>query len=221
MVDTANIQENAAEESDEALSLCDFPINTDENDQIIEDLSKNRDIQSSSSNFFEFFSDLRSEMPHAEEIIFCGKLFPYKLQPVNVLDDAQEHPLRDDQKSEGRFQSWDELRIMRSNVKDTGLLRSSRSLRFRPFRALKPRWYVFMFGIVKFPPEMDLQDIKNRQVRRNTGSIFPWIDAGGKAPVSHNDRKNTCGYDLLRVLTCKKHANVAVKASIGIMPRKV
>ncbi|XP_022852739.1 uncharacterized protein LOC111374316, partial [Olea europaea var. sylvestris] len=186
MVDTANIQENAAEESDEALSLCDFPINTDENDQIIKDLCKNRDIQTSSSNIFEFFSDISSEMSHAEEIIFCGELLPFKLQPVPVLDDVQEHLLQDDQKSEEihprQFQSWDELKIMRSKGTNTGLLRSSRSLGFRPFRALKPRWYVFMFGIVKFPPEMDLQDIKNRQFRCNTRSIFPWIDAEGKAP---------------------------------------
>ncbi|KAL2455800.1 hypothetical protein Adt_47095 [Abeliophyllum distichum] len=225
MIDTANIQdqENTAEDSDEALSLCDFPINTDENDQIIKDLSKNHDFQSSSSNFFEFFRDSSSEMSHAEEIIFCGKLFPYKVQPVTVLDDIQKHPLLE---SKGfhrrRCQSLDELKIMRSNGTNTGLLRSRRSLGFRaPFRALKPRWYIFMFGHVKFPPEMDLQDKKHRQVRRNTGSIFMLNDAGGKDPVSRSDRRNTWVYDLLRVLTCKNYANVAVKASVGIMPNKL
>ncbi|CAA3030387.1 Hypothetical predicted protein [Olea europaea subsp. europaea] len=227
MIHTADIQdqESLAEELDEDLSLCDFPINADENDQIIKDLSKNHVMQSSPSNFFEFFSDLSSEMSHAEEIIFCGKLLPYKIQPDNVLDDIRKYPLRDDEKSKGtdrrRCQSSDELKIMRSNGTNTELLRSSKSLGFRSFRALKPRWNIFMFGSVKFPPEMDLQDIKNRQIRCRTGSIFPWIDAGEKAPMRRTDRRNKWGYDLLRVLSCRNHENVAVKASIGIMPRSM
>ncbi|CAI9765744.1 unnamed protein product [Fraxinus pennsylvanica] len=227
MVDNANIQdqESIAEELDEAISLCDFPMNTDENDQIVKNLSENHDMQPSPSNFFEFFSDLSSEMSHAEEIIFCGKLFPYKYQPVNVLEDIQKHPVGDDEKSKGidrrRCQSLNELKIMRSNDTNSGLLRTSKSLGFRPSRAIKPRWNAFMFGGVKFPLEMDIQDIKNRQIRRSTGGIFPWIDVGEKAPVRQNDRRNTWGFDLLSVLSCRNHANVAVKASIGIMPTKL
>ncbi|XP_022864154.1 beta-adaptin-like protein A [Olea europaea var. sylvestris] len=80
-------QESIAEELDENISLYDFPINTDENDHIVKDLSKNHVMQSSPSNFFKIFSDLSSEMSHAEEIIFCGKLLPYKLQHVTVPDD--------------------------------------------------------------------------------------------------------------------------------------
>ncbi|KAL0316630.1 UNVERIFIED_CONTAM: hypothetical protein Sradi_5541200 [Sesamum radiatum] len=62
---------------------------------------------------------------------------------------------------------------------------------------------------------MDLQDIKNRQVRRNPGSMFPGMDGGGGIPAG---RRSSWGHDLLRVLSCKNHASVAVTASIGLMP---
>ncbi|XP_022135307.1 uncharacterized protein LOC111007302, partial [Momordica charantia] len=37
----------------------------------------------------------------------------------------------------------------------------------------KPRWYLMMFGMVKFPAEMELSDIKSRQVRRSSSALFP------------------------------------------------
>jgi hypothetical protein len=78
----------------------------------------------------------------------------------------------------------------------------------------KPRWYLLMFGVVKPPTEMDLSDIKSRQVRRNSSmTMFPPVDTDGKkAPVSQSSiSKGSCR--LLRVLSCKDPASVAVATS--------
>ncbi|XP_021810030.1 uncharacterized protein LOC110753430 isoform X3 [Prunus avium] len=64
----------------------------------------------------------------------------------------------------------------------------------------KPKWFFLMFGIVKFPAEMDLNDIKNRQIRRNPSTtMFPRQAAAGKG-----------SWRLLKALSCKDHASVAV-----------
>ncbi|KAJ6382108.1 hypothetical protein OIU77_030709 [Salix suchowensis] len=78
----------------------------------------------------------------------------------------------------------------------------------------KPRWYLLMFGVVRPPTEMDLSDIKSRQVRRNSSmTMFPHVDTDGKkAPVSQSSiSKGSC--KLLRVLSCKDPASVAVATS--------
>ncbi|KAF5448636.1 hypothetical protein F2P56_029147 [Juglans regia] len=73
-------------------------------------------------------------------------------------------------------------------------------------KAGKPRRYFFMFGMVKFPPEMELSDIKNRQVRNNPPStLFPVNQSSGKG-----------SWRLLKALSCKDHASVAVTASFCI-----
>ncbi|KAG2705363.1 hypothetical protein I3843_05G045500 [Carya illinoinensis] len=83
-------------------------------------------------------------------------------------------------------------------------------------KAGKPRRYLFMFGMVKFPPEMELSDIKNRQVRNNPPSTLfpPPIDVHGKIPVNQSSSKGS--WRLLRALSCKDHASVAVTASFCI-----
>ncbi|XP_059638228.1 uncharacterized protein C553.10 [Cornus florida] len=88
----------------------------------------------------------------------------------------------------------------------------------------RPRWHILMFGLVKFPPEMDLKDMKNRQFRRNhPAAMFPSFEdtgSGQKAPMNrittdHRQRKSSWG--LLKVLSCKGNASVAVTASFGCM----
>ncbi|XP_038889700.1 uncharacterized protein LOC120079551 [Benincasa hispida] len=72
------------EEAVETLSLCDLPIYSDESN--CDDYSKPDDDQSASfdneDTFFEFFSDdfsvSNSTYSGSDNIIFCGKLIPYK-----------------------------------------------------------------------------------------------------------------------------------------------
>lgn len=72
-----------------------------------------------------------------------------------------------------------------------------------------------MFGTVKFPTEMDLQDIKNRQVHRTPSkSLFPGIEVAKKAPAN---RKSSWG--VLKVLSCRDDSSINVTASIACMPQ--
>ncbi|XP_044472221.1 uncharacterized protein LOC123200905 [Mangifera indica] len=72
-------------------------------------------------------------------------------------------------------------------------------------REVKPRRYLLLFGMVKFPPEMDLRDMKSRQFRRNSSMMFPSLDAAGNFPVN---RKTI--WRFLKALSCKDYASVAV-----------
>lgn len=252
----ALIKEEEEDQEEEALSLCDFPLNSDEPEKKDSSKSRHHHRRSSSqpSDFFEFFNDLNSEnMSHAEDIISCGKLVPYKQQQP-LFDDHILKSVSGDYDhsinlSRRYCDSLPEINPTRSNSNaSTRLTRSSRSLdckklrrnsslvmkseasdihqsfskgsvKSEGFKGSKPRWYSLMFGQVKFPPEMDLRDMKNRQVRRNPGSMFLAVEAGGRAPANRSDRRSSWGHDLLRVLSCKNHPSVAVTASIGLVPQ--
>ncbi|KAH6772268.1 hypothetical protein C2S51_010672 [Perilla frutescens var. frutescens] len=228
----------AEEEEEEALSLRDFPLNSDSHDKERKEPSKIQDKRRSSSEpseFFEFFSDLSSEMSNAEDIIFCGKLVPYK-NPPQILkslsaDDATRfstrycHSLpeltrpraaaaRRKLPRHGRSIDCRRL-IMKPEASDIHRSSSKSSAKSEGSKQSKPRWFVMMFGPLKLQPEMDLRDMKNRQVRRrNPRRLFP--DVGARADRS--DRRGFWGLDLLKVLSCKNHASVAVTASIGLVP---
>ncbi|KZV37377.1 hypothetical protein F511_01245 [Dorcoceras hygrometricum] len=72
------------QEDDETLSLCDLPLYTgDQSDDWENDLSSQESSSSSEENFFEFFSQEYINPPPPggippANIIFCGKLIPYK-----------------------------------------------------------------------------------------------------------------------------------------------
>ncbi|KAJ8750798.1 hypothetical protein K2173_015979 [Erythroxylum novogranatense] len=75
-------------------------------------------------------------------------------------------------------------------------------------RTAKPRWYMLMFGSMRSHSEMELRDIKNRQLNLNPFVMFPPPpDSHGKPPVIGNSGKTSCG--LLKVLSCRDHASVA------------
>ncbi|KAM7473591.1 hypothetical protein LguiB_020834 [Lonicera macranthoides] len=126
-----------------------------------------------------------------------------------------------------RCESLSELKSSRSSSTEAQLVRNSRSLNCRKLRrtssmnnevlpeirrntscrnlekydikVVKPRWYILTFGSVKFPPEMDLRDMKNRLVRRS------------EVPANRSERK--CSSRWLRVLSCKGSSSVAVATS--------
>ncbi|KAL8460188.1 hypothetical protein ACS0TY_031915 [Phlomoides rotata] len=216
------------EDEEESLSLRDFPLSWDEPlAQRRDSSNKIQDKRRSSSEpseFFEFFNDFSSEMSNAEDIIFCGKLVPYQNPHHQIL---KSHSADDATHLSRRCCDSTQFNSARSNNNNKRLSRHYRSKKARrrhPEACVKPEggskivskpwWFVMMFGPLKLQPEMDLRDMKNRQVRRSPGSLFP----GGKAPANRSDRRSFWGHDLLRVLSCKTHASVAVTTSIGFMP---
>ncbi|CAN8326589.1 unnamed protein product [Cochlearia groenlandica] len=76
----------------------------------------------------------------------------------------------------------------------------------------RPRWYVIMFGMVKFTPEIELKDIKNRQIRRNIippPVIFP-------SPVNRRNRSPSPSWRFLDALSCKEPTSVAATAPVWL-----
>ncbi|XP_034700232.1 uncharacterized protein LOC117925345 [Vitis riparia] len=241
----ANVQ-NSEEEAEEALSLCDLPISASETSG--KDFSPcGRRSTSEPPELFEFFSDLSYEMSPADEIIFCGKLVPFKDAQTRELQDNKQGSVQKGSALRRRSESLSELQTSRSNSAKSRLVRNSRSLDYRKLyrssssqtspgpemdrnssdkssgrsdisvrKVPKSRWYLLMFGLVKFPPEMELRDIKSRQVRRSPSTLFPSLDASVKVPVKRSSGK--CSWGILRALSCKD-ASVAVTASFHCIPR--
>ncbi|KAJ0089589.1 hypothetical protein Patl1_14270 [Pistacia atlantica] len=199
---------DSQEEEEEALSLCDFPLDENNGNNFQETTTRShsnsnttRRTSSSSSTepgdpeFFEFLSNLSSEMRAAEDIIFCGKLIPHQQQQQQQFS-SKEHRHGDFRR---RSESLSELQSSRSKSK---ILRSSRSLDYQKLyrvsssktssvgksdnvnkiRAVKPWWYLLMFGMVKFPPEMDLRDIKSRQFPSQFIRDVPFVGRGREFP---------------------------------------
>ncbi|XP_024927466.2 uncharacterized protein LOC107413646 [Ziziphus jujuba] len=82
------------EEEEEALSLCDLPIHDDSfkwEDESFSKLDHERSPSFGKDDFFEFFSEdfTASTYPSGKDIIFCGKLIPYKEPPL--LPDHHHH----------------------------------------------------------------------------------------------------------------------------------
>ncbi|XP_017985320.1 PREDICTED: uncharacterized protein LOC18589263 [Theobroma cacao] len=240
------LQDDPAEEAEEALSLCDLALDLDANGNSDNDLGKlpaqsRRSSSEAAPEFFEFLSDVSSDMCPADDIIFCGKLIPLKQQPVSFQrqkgypsdEKRKNHVLRKRSESLSELRSSSMTRS--SSTKNTTLLRNSRSLDYQklhryemernpstrsagkthvlPKKAVKPRWYVFMFGMVKFPPEMELQDIKSRQFGRSPSVMFPPMEDGGKKFAGNRCSGKGSSWSLLKALSCRDHTSVAVTAS--------
>jgi hypothetical protein len=124
------------EEEEEALSLCDFPLQG--RDKESPDIAAHNSARPSSepAEFFEFFSDVSSEMSSAEDIIFHGKLVPFiepYFTPQNqTKEDQQRISFR------RRCDSLSELQSSASRSNSTknniALMRNSRSLDYRTLK---------------------------------------------------------------------------------------
>ncbi|KAM7267887.1 hypothetical protein ACFE04_010053 [Oxalis oulophora] len=75
------------------------------------------------------------------------------------------------------------------------------SIKSRKTRAMKPpRWYFLIFGIAKIPKEMELSDIKNRQIRRSSSSVItPADEPNKKLPVNR----------IIKALSCRDVSSVS------------
>ncbi|XP_030456299.2 uncharacterized protein LOC115677305 [Syzygium oleosum] len=83
--------------------------------------------------------------------------------------------------------------------------------------ASRPRWYVLTFGQVKLPAEMELRDMKSRQFRQSPSAMLfpaPGDSGEGKTQASTGSGGKVT-WKVLRALSCKGHASVAVTASLG------
>uniref|UniRef100_A0A2P2P1B2 Uncharacterized protein MANES_14G153500 n=1 Tax=Rhizophora mucronata TaxID=61149 RepID=A0A2P2P1B2_RHIMU len=127
-----------------------------------------------------------------------------KSGPMRNIRSLNYHKL---ERFPGHKNSWDSDTERNSSANSTGK-RDEVSK-----KTVRPPWFVLMFGMVKPPAEMELRDIKIRQVRRNIPSTMfpPPVDVHGKVQVNRNSGKGSCG--LLKVLSCRDSNSVAVTAT--------
>ncbi|KAJ4957701.1 hypothetical protein NE237_024812 [Protea cynaroides] len=241
-----NLDQNEDSESEDSLSFCDLPIyskatstttnwGADDDD----DDDDNRRRPSTDQELFEFFCDLRADMCPADDIIFCGKLIPYKEKECQSDKDVnQNSKIKSFLRRRRRSESLDELQRSQSSAKDQLMqknhsldyqkLRRISSSTFKPFgkyfgkennsssssssssSLARPKWPWLMFGIVKVQKETELKDIKKRQNRLNPAPLFPAVVTGsGDEKVGVRKEEEKGSWRLLRALSCRGHASAA------------
>ncbi|XP_057417956.1 uncharacterized protein LOC130712134 [Lotus japonicus] len=198
------------------------------------------------SEFFNGFSSSgSSDMCPADEIIFRGRLVPFnekdKTHDPESADKKVPHRRRSESLSSVTRSNSESTTTTTGTGSRRHLMRSSKSLNYTRLKesaapevhrnsssrsaappsekkATKPRWYSLMFGAMKVPPEMELNDMKNRQVRRNPStSMFPAADHGEK--VAENRSSGKVSWRILKALSCKDHRSVAVTTTSFAMPQ--
>lgn len=182
-------------------------------DQAFEPFPLPRRSSSEPQEFFEFLhaGGEKHAVSSAEDIIFRGRLVPFRELPPPPGNSFPS--LRRRSESLSAIQSGSAY-----SAAEAVVMRASRSLDYQRLRRCdgasaadkaspspkKPparlRWpAMLMFGAVKVPAEMELGDIKSRQARRRNSSAA--VASGGAS------------WRLLKALSCKDHASVAVTAS--------
>jgi hypothetical protein len=224
------------DDDDETLSLSDLPnstISPQWGDFSIEDGENSiSNYNNDDDNLFEFFSEeFNTSTTHDDNIIFCGKLIPFK--------DHQQVP-HHNQKTRlisKSLKSRDDISSLKIKGKEDKKVKGS--LNVKSFAcdyttmggkvslvrcATKSRWFLFLFGMSsnsRMPSkEMQLSDIRNRQSRREPAMMFSVPRENGIEVVK--SKKNGNGkriWKLLKsmsiVLGCSssKLANDVVKAT--------
>uniref|UniRef100_A0A5B6YNT0 Uncharacterized protein n=1 Tax=Davidia involucrata TaxID=16924 RepID=A0A5B6YNT0_DAVIN len=242
------------DDAEETLSLCDLPIYSTEAADW-EDFSKEdqsfSSISSDQEDYFEFFSTEEfissttscSSAHHQNSIIFCGKLIPYKEAAASIdttqkLENTKQQPPR----KRGLFRwknldSFNKPKTSKSNESSSVLPVSAgkcdKNYDFSVQRLsilaspTKSRWHLFMFGLARFPTEMDLSEMKNRQSRRRrqrSSTLFR-SDGGDEKVAGGGGSRGKGLWGLIRSLGCGRgggdyHANAVVKASLRSIPRE-
>lgn len=194
-----------AEEEEDALSLCDLPIYSDDVSEWEKfsagesqsSSSVSSSSSSSKSEFFEFFSEEWKKPASPEKIIFCGKLI------IPPKDDAAP----ENKNNRGNLTGTMRRKSSRKDNCDGEAALALRESAEPPSSPLlRSRWFLFLFGMDgRFPKQMDLKDMKNRQSRK----------AAPSSPRAGNRLRW-----MIRALSCgdsdgQVHAQAIVKASIG------
>ncbi|GFZ14898.1 hypothetical protein Acr_24g0010880 [Actinidia rufa] len=227
------------DETEETLSFCDLPIYSDDSGEW-ENFSKEDQSLSSSSlsssdqDLFEFFSpdwtnsSTKNPLPN---IVFCGKLIPFK-EPISDTHKNPETNKQQKPKNRGFFRwnlkffskreatkpsSTKGYSTNKSNkTKSRHVSGSKHGFSVRRVSILsspvKPRWQHMMFGLARFPAgEMELREMRSRQSRQSPSALFR-LNSGGGQKVHRV--QGLLG--LIRSLGCggrhQHHVNAVVRA---------
>ncbi|KAK4367036.1 hypothetical protein RND71_014916 [Anisodus tanguticus] len=197
----------------ETISLSDLQMNEGNESPII-------------SSFFEFFTESSDSKNYNtfSDIIFCGKI-------ISHHDNEQLH---ENMSPLFRSNSFHRpvISMMKQNRANSARLYGSPNLTCVNITGLTSmsamsRRKMFMFGPVKFKPEMELSEIKQRQGRRRrcapTMTRFPASDGGVTTALVKSSQKNNKGGPTgkLMELRCRPHfVNVLAKSLSCFSMRK-
>lgn len=281
-------QDFGDEEADdeETISLCDLVMSSDANEYWNGEDFSNKD-DSNNGDFFEFFSTedfpaVSAAAAPNKNIVFCGKLIPFKDQKQQS-DTENESPQSTLKTSKSKQENGDQYHDQKKKKKNTR--RSSCSFpwkttsqsfnKSRTFPSpkgsqsqtksfnkslslpadhqsnkklsddqkfnfsvnkkvsilatpVKSRWYLFAFGVGRFPMDIELKDMKLRQSRKISKQAMKFqapeeVDGEANVKGGKGRRRSSSGkglWRLLKVLGWKnKHTNGAVgQASFGCNP---
>lgn len=201
-----------SDEEGETLSLRDLPM-YGESDYAEEYYDSSSDEQV--FDHFEFFSEEWS-IPissRADSILFCGKLIADKNYNQSAggkrgLNSKTWKPY--DQK--GNFKS-----VSASNcMKKMGACEEKNDMlayKITFFKSpTRSRWFLFLFGSAKIPAEMEIRDIRRRQIKK---SMSQQSLGGDSAKITSRKKRGIGWWKLIRALGCDSHhhADSVINAS--------
>ncbi|KAG5219166.1 GTP binding Elongation factor Tu family protein [Salix suchowensis] len=187
----------------ETLSLCDLPLYSCASDW--DDLSKEDQNLGTSfdQDFFEFFSgDFTASTCPSDNIIFCGKLIPYKGETVEEKAESLAGSTTKEKNSKKSFGfHWKPSSFNKSRTAPPKQLQQKSERTLQVPLSENHGWYFSAFGVGRFPAEMELRDIKTRQNKKSPSKMFQ-----SEEGIEMSSKKRGKGlWSLLRVLGHSSH----------------
>lgn len=230
-------QDLPSDDEGETLSLRDLRI-YGENDYAEEDHSSSSDEQV--IDHFEFFSEEWSSPISlaADNVLFCGKLIANKdyrqsiggkrgvlqgninsksLKPYNKKGKCMNANNGSSISYSQNFNSVSASNCMNRIGKcedKNDMLEYKITIFKSPTRS---RWYLFFFGSAKIPAEMEIRDIRRRQLKK---SMSQQSLGGGSAKITSRKNRGVGWWKLIRALGCDNHhhSDSVIKASQSCAP---
>ncbi|KAI4346361.1 hypothetical protein L6164_007262 [Bauhinia variegata] len=160
------------------------------------------------TEFLDFqFPAMNTGTTIPNDIVFCGKTIVRRTEPAP----PPKNPFL------SRSESFGKLILGRtSSGLNSGPYKRLHSIRYSKGSSTRQR-YSGLFGILRFPLQMELSDIKERQRRREPVTLPAFPGDGDGESVSGGGGKSC--WELVRPLRRRSHLMTALaKASFGCIP---
>ncbi|KAL8145773.1 hypothetical protein AgCh_003790 [Apium graveolens] len=190
-------QDPPSDDEAETLSLRDLPI-YGEDDSAEEDHSSSSDEQI--TDHFEFFSEEWSS-PVADNVLFCGKLIANKDYKQSI--GGKRGVLQGNFNSKSWKPYDKKASTCMSKIGKCEDKNDMLAYKITIFKSpSRSRWYLFFFGSPKIPTEMEIRDIRRRQLKK---SMSQQSLGGGSAKITSRKNKGMGWWKLIRALGCHNH----------------
>ncbi|XAR72102.1 hypothetical protein NMG60_11018621 [Bertholletia excelsa] len=212
------------QEFEDDLSLCNLPIQGYDH----QDCSP-RPSTSSDRDVFEFFGNFGSELRQNDVVVFCGKIIDDQTQDGEQVNEYRKRDYFSLKSASfhkpGAYHvdgaQGRELRSM-TRTRSSSAWSPVQKVNITSITSMsqKSRRRMFMFGPMKFKPEMDVVAIRKRQGRRPPLQI-PSLQEDAETVVCRGGTVRSGGgsrgdgWGLLRALWCRSHLAAALAKSLG------